>query len=67
MEWNQLQLILPVRDFELVTNKISSRIVSLSDTQRLFISLVDDDSTTKEILKHSLTTLSQVLKLQLLK
>lgn len=36
-------------DFELVTNKISSRIVSLSDTQRLFISLVDDDSTTKEI------------------
>ena len=36
-------------DFELITNKISSRIVSISDTQRLFISLVDDDSTTKEI------------------
>ena len=36
-------------DFELMTNKISSRIVSINDTQRLFISLVDDDSTTKEI------------------
>ncbi|MBE9888456.1 PD-(D/E)XK motif protein [Enterococcus durans] len=36
-------------DFELMTNKISSRIVSINDTRRLFISLVDDDSTTKEI------------------
>ncbi|MDT1958790.1 PD-(D/E)XK motif protein [Carnobacterium divergens] len=36
-------------DFELKTNKISSRIVSIKNIHRLFISLVDDDPMTQEI------------------